>query len=302
MNMNMKLLTLSLCSLALVGCEKATSIIGGGVKCDSDISKQIVVETFSKNVSDIAGVRVKELIETENITVDMGKLRSALQQISFNVTNVRTNNSDPNSNKKYCVTDLVVNIPDQMVKDADASRAVYEDNNIAQAAVLSDLSFENNQLKRELEYFVQPTDDGKKVFVTLENPDALAFFVRDIAIDSLLKSARQNAAEIAKQEEMKRISEENAAVEEYQSLLVVEAQTKLDKANENLNLVWNATTKDVRDELLAEQKLWLKKRDLECKLDSSNSDNPEVFRLNCEANMTHQRTNELRQKIYYLEP
>ena len=300
--MKMKLIALSLSGLALVGCEKATSLIGGGVKCDSEISKDVVVKTFSKNISDIASDRVKELIEIENLTVDMGKLRSALQQITFNVTSVRTNNSDPNSNKKYCVTEFVVNIPSQMVKDADAARAVYGDNNIAQSAVLSDLSFDNNQLKRELEYFVQPTDDGKEVFVTLENPDSLAYFVRDIAIDSLLKAARQNAAAVAKQAETKRIAEENAAVEEYQNLLIMEAKTNLDQANENLNLVWNATTKDVREQLLAEQRIWLKKRDLECKLESSDSDNPEVFRFNCETNMTNERISDLRRKIYYLEP
>ncbi|MCO8073576.1 lysozyme inhibitor LprI family protein [Acinetobacter lwoffii] len=300
--MKLKVLALTFSMFALAACDKVSTITGSGTKCDSDITKQIVVETFSKNVSDIASTRVKELIETENVTIDMGKLRSTLQQITFNVTNVRTNNSDPNSKKNYCATDFIVNIPTQMIKDADTARAVYEENNIAQAAVLSDLSFENNQLKKEIEYFVQPTDDGKKVFVTLENPDALAFFVRDIAIDSLLKAARQNAAEVAKQEEIKRVAQESAAAEEYQSVLLSEAQSNLDNANENLNLVWNSTTKEIRDQLLSEQRIWLKKRNLECKLESSNTENPEIFRLNCETNMTNERTNELRQKIYYLEP
>ncbi|UIZ58575.1 lysozyme inhibitor LprI family protein [Acinetobacter sp. SCLZS86] len=271
-------------------------------KCDNETAKQLVVESFSKTVGDVAALRVKELVDSENITIDMGKLRSTLQQITFNVNDVRTNNSDPNSNKQYCVTEFVVKIPDQMIKDADAARAIYDENNIAQSAILSDLSFESNQLKKEIEYLVQPTDDGKKVYVTLENPDALAYFVRDIAVDSLVKTARQNAAEVAKQEEIKRIAEESAVAEEYQSVLLSEAQSNLDKANANLNLVWNATTKDVRDQLLAEQKIWLKKRDLECKLESSNTENPEVFRLNCETSMTNERTNELRQKIYYLEP
>ena len=256
---------------------------------------------FLIHLCDIASKRVKELIDTENVTIDMGKLRSTLQQITFNVNDVRTNNSDPNSKKQYCVTEFVVKVPDQMVKDADAARAVYDENNIAQAAVLSDLSFEANQLKKEIEYLVQPTDDGKKVYVTLENPDALAYFVRDIAVDSLVKTARQNAAEVAKQDEIKRVAEEEAAAQEYQSVLISEAKTNLDKANENLNLVWNSTTKEVRSQLLDEQKIWLKKRELECKLESSNSDNPEVYRINCETNMTTQRTSELRQKIYYLE-
>ena len=284
------------------GCDKVQSITGSSVKCDNETAKQLVVESFSKTVGDVAALRVKELVDSENITIDMGKLRSTLQQITFNVNDVRTNNSDPNSNKQYCVTEFVVKIPDQMIKDADAARAIYDENNIAQSAILSDLSFESNQLKKEIEYLVQPTDDGKKVYVTLENPDALAYFVRDIAVDSLVKTARQNAAEVAKQEEIKRIAEESAVAEEYQSVLLSEAQSNLDKANANLNLVWNATTKEVRDQLLAEQKIWLKKRDLECKLESSNTENPEVFRLNCETSMTNERTNELRQKIYYLEP
>lgn len=287
--------------LLVSGCDKVQSIAGGSVKCDDENAKQLVVEGFSKTVSDIASKRVKELIDTENVTIDMGKLRSTLQQITFNVNDVRTNNSDPNSKKQYCVTEFVVKVPDQMVKDADAARAVYDENNIAQAAVLSDLSFEANQLKKEIEYLVQPTDDGKKVYVTLENPDALAYFVRDIAVDSLVKTARQNAAEVAKQDEIKRVAEEEAAAQEYQSVLISEAKTNLDKANENLNLVWNSTTKEVRSRLLDEQKIWLKKRELECKLESSNSDNPEVYRINCETNMTTQRTSELRQKIYYLE-
>ncbi|BFM35727.1 MULTISPECIES: lysozyme inhibitor LprI family protein [Acinetobacter] len=300
--MKFKLLALIGSMFFISGCDKVQSITGSSVKCDNETAKQLVVESFSKTVGDVAALRVKELVDSENITIDMGKLRSTLQQITFNVNDVRTNNSDPNSNKQYCVTEFVVKIPDQMIKDADAARAIYDENNIAQSAILSDLSFESNQLKKEIEYLVQPTDDGKKVYVTLENPDALAYFVRDIAVDSLVKTARQNAAEVAKQEEIKRIAEESAVAEEYQSVLLSEAQSNLDKANANLNLVWNATTKDVRDQLLAEQKIWLKKRDLECKLESSNTENPEVFRLNCETSMTNERTNELRQKIYYLEP
>lgn len=299
--MKLKLLALISCALSLSGCDQVQSITGQSVKCDNDTAKQLVVESFSKTVSEVASQRVKELIASENITIDMGKLRSTLQQITFNVSDVRTNNSDPNSKKQYCVTQFVVKIPDQMVKDADAARAVYDENNIAQAAVLSDLSFETNQLKKEIEYLVQPTDDGKKVYVTLENPDVLAYFVRDIAVDSLLKTMRQNAVEVAKQEEIKRISEQEAAAQEYQSVLLLEAKTSLDQANENLNLVWNATSKEIRAQLLDEQKIWLKKRELECKLSSNETDNPQLHRFNCEANMTTQRTSELRQKIYYLE-
>lgn len=288
-------------SILLGGCDKVQNLTSGAVKCDNEAAKKLVVESFSKVVSDAATERVKSLIENENITIDMGKLRSTLQQVTFNVTNVRTNNSDPNSNKQYCVTEFIVKLPEQLVKDADAAREIYGESNVTQSAVLADLSFEMNQLKKDIDYLVQPTDSGDKVFVTLENSEALAYFVRDIAVDSLIKNARQNAVEVAKQEALQAAADQEATAKEYQSVLVDEAKAKVDAANENLNLVWNATTKEIRDQLLDEQRIWLKKRELECKLESTNVDNSEVARLNCEATMTNQRVNELRQKIYYLE-
>lgn len=288
-------------SILLGGCDKVQNLTSGAVKCDNEAAKKLVVESFSKVVSDAATERVKSLIENENITIDMGKLRSTLQQVTFNVTNVRSNNSDPNSNKQYCVTEFIVKLPEQLVKDADAAREIYGESNVTQSAVLADLSFEMNQLKKDIDYLVQPTDSGDKVFVTLENSEALAYFVRDIAVDSLIKNARQNAVEVAKQEALQAVADQEATAKEYQSVLVDEAKAKVDAANENLNLVWNATTKEIRDQLLDEQRIWLKKRELECKLESTNVDNSEVARLNCEATMTNQRVNELRQKIYYLE-
>lgn len=289
------------CSFLMVGCDKVQSLTGGSVKCGDETAKQLVVETFSKKVTNLSSERVKELIGLENITLDMGKVRSALNDVKFNVNNIRTTNTDPNNKKVYCVTEFVVQLPEAMINDANTSREVYSEKNVAQAAVLSDLSFESNQLKKDIDYSVQPTDDGKMVYVEVENSDALAYFVRDVAIDSLIKSARQSAVEIAQQEEAQRVTEQAANEQEYQNVLLSEAQAKLDNSNKNLNLVWNATTKEVREHLLDEQKIWLKKRNLECKLESTEYDNPEIARINCETNLTTQRTNELRQKIYYLE-
>lgn len=300
--MNFKIPMLLGMTLLLSGCDKVQSVMSSHVACSDEEAKKLVVEAFSKNVSDLASQRVKNLISEENITIDMGKLRAALKQVTFNVNDIRTTNSDPGSKKEYCVTEFVVKIPDQIIKDADISRAVYEQTNVAQSAVLSDLSMEINQIKKDLDYYVQPTDDGKKIYVGLENPDALATFVSDVAVDSLLKAARQNAAELAKQEQLKQEAQQVVDVKEYQAVLIGEAQANLDQANENLNLVWNATTGDVRNKLIDEQRMWLKKRALECKLNSAETDNPEVYRRNCETTMTNQRTNELRQKIYYLEP
>ena len=77
----------------------------------------------------------------------------------------------------------------------------------------------------------------------------------------------------------------------------------IDTANKNLNLVWNAASKETREHLLDEQRLWLKKRELECKLEGNNADygEEEIVRLNCETNKTNYRTQELKSTIYQLE-
>ncbi|MDQ8952726.1 lysozyme inhibitor LprI family protein [Acinetobacter rudis] len=299
--MKLKIMTLLVATALLSGCGKVKQLAAGDARCDSDTSKQMITEVFSKAISDDATNRVKELIENENITIDMGKLRSTLNQITFNVNNVRTNNEDPNSKKVFCVTEFTVKIPDQLIKDADASRTVYGENNVAQDAVLSELNFELNQFKKELEYSVQPTDDKKKIYLALENADSLAAFVGDITVDALAKSARQTAVERAKQEELRQEAQEQADAQAYQNLLVAEAKTNLDTANKNLNQVWNSTTAQVRSQLLDEQRLWLKKRELECRIESAETDNPEVFALNCQTNMTNQRSRELANRIYYLQ-
>lgn len=80
-----------------------------------------------------------------------------------------------------------------------------------------------------------------------------------------------------------------------------DAQTELDDANKRINVVWNATTKEIRDELLPEQRQWLKKRENDCTLESINKEPDikmrEAFKLHCMAEMTDPRTKELAQEI-----
>ncbi len=79
------------------------------------------------------------------------------------------------------------------------------------------------------------------------------------------------------------------------------AQAELNEANKRINLVWNATTKEIRDALLPEQRQWLKKREDDCSLEAvsrePNAKLMEVIKLHCMAAMTDPRTQELAQEI-----
>lgn len=81
-----------------------------------------------------------------------------------------------------------------------------------------------------------------------------------------------------------------------------QAQVRLDEANKRINIVWNATTQDIRAALLPEQKQWLQQRKEDCLLKAVN-EHPddkmmqEAFKLNCMATLTDPRTEELKEKI-----
>ncbi len=66
----------------------------------------------------------------------------------------------------------------------------------------------------------------------------------------------------------------------------------LDEANAKINVVWNATTKQIRTALLPEQRAWLKQRESDCSL--------VVEKINCMTTMTNLRTEILKQKIAVL--
>jgi uncharacterized protein YecT (DUF1311 family) len=72
-------------------------------------------------------------------------------------------------------------------------------------------------------------------------------------------------------------------------------------------VIWNAASSDFRKKTLPEQRIWLKEREVDCKLkgDSLGAEVPaasrEVIRLKCEVQMTEARSLALKDKIAALE-
>ena len=54
--MKFKLLALIGSMFFISGCDKVQSITGSSVKCDNETAKQLVVESFSKTVGDVAAL------------------------------------------------------------------------------------------------------------------------------------------------------------------------------------------------------------------------------------------------------
>lgn len=298
-------LILGALALSLSACNKIPGV-GSNAGCDDASTKELTQTTFIKNLTDDAVSDLKDMAQ-QNRTIDLGKLRGEIKNLTINLKDIRTNNTDPNSKKNFCTAKLTVNIPTKLVQEADESRNIYNSQNVNQQAITMDLQFDNFVLDYDLDYSVQSTDDGKTVYVNLDNPDTPVEFIKSIILDALQKSIRQNEQAMAQQEQQERLAaeqqeamERQQAMSEYQQLRITEAKSNVDSANNQLNIVWGALSKDTRNELIDGQRVWLKKRDLECKLNSEGDTNEEkdVSRMNCEVNMTNTRTQELKAYAY----
>jgi len=89
---------------------------------------------------------------------------------------------------------------------------------------------------------------------------------------------------------------------EDSELSQAKAKDELDEANKRINIVWNDTTKEIRDALLPEQRQWLKQREDDCALQAVNKEANDMMlqqaiKFGCMAAMTDPRTEELKQKI-----
>lgn len=312
-------IVISLTMLALSSCSQLGM---SSTECGSDDSKQLVISVIQDELNKKSLARLKDMLNEGVTGVDLSKVRALNQQITFSLDDVRTNHNDAQSKKKLCVAVLNAKLNPNMLNEANSSRAMIDENTIQDFALMTDIPFEQSKLSYNLEYSVQPTDDGKKIYAEVSNANVAVNFLQQVIEDVLLKPLRHNyqleqvqanqqaeqeqaaAAEQAAAEQAAAAAQEAEAAAQYSSdqqayaqLQIDEAKQNLDKSNEKLNLIWGAISKDLRAQLLDNQRAWLKKRQLECRLSSVDADNREMARLNCETRMTNQRTAQLQQAM-----
>lgn len=316
-------LLLAALALPLSGCDKARSLIGdaSGPNCNSEDSKTLVRDLLQQQLNEQGMAQLRNLIQQGETNPGASALRAAANQIQIQIDDVRTSRNDPQSSKKFCAAQLTLTLPPNLLNDANQSRQYSQSNSVQDSAVLNNLNLDGTRMRHELEYAIQPTDDGKKIYAEVSNSAALTQFVSEILVDALRKPALQASALAEQQQAQQEASaaaaeaaaaaaaaaqqsaQQQADQAAYQALQQAEVQQQLDTANKQMNLVWQATSRWVRSQLLADQRVWLKKRELECRLNSAEAapDQQELQRLRCETQVTQQRIPTLRSQIESLE-
>ena len=165
--MNKKYLSTLIFTTAIVlnGCNDAgkPTATCSGIESQKLVGK-IITEGADKSLSD------SRYNDTGEFIFDKAKIRASLEQVKFEIESIRTLKEDPNSTKKFCSGVVKMTIPTNVLSDADKAREMIHKPKISQYARELNIDDSINVFtKKDVEYSVQPTDDGKELYVELES-------------------------------------------------------------------------------------------------------------------------------------
>ncbi|QPI75375.1 DUF1311 domain-containing protein [Sphingobium sp. Cam5-1] len=290
---------LLLASACLAGCGNVGSPFGEKLSCSSaagqDTTISIIKDEVEKTI--FAGSQ-----EAYGAVISKSKIRAALDQIKFLIEDVRTSKEDPNSTKKFCTGKLKIVFPDAMITDADKTRELQGVNKVSELADNSGAEREANAFTMDIDFNVQPTDDGEKVYSELENADAAPTFVSAILGGHLGYKMVQQSHQQEQQQTQLAEQQEQAALTEQKQATLGEAKAEFDLSTQTINAIWGSIPSDQRDQILSLQRAWIKKKTADCKVEAAQASldpaERESTRLRCEARMNNERSGQLRRFTY----
>jgi uncharacterized protein YecT (DUF1311 family) len=229
--------------------------------------------------------------------IGSSKIRAAIADLKLIVENIRTTKEDPNSTKKFCTGNLKVVFGTQDFTDADKTREIAGMPNVSSAADSAGIDKGVDYLKSDLDYSVQPTDDGSKVVAEFDAADGKLDLFGEVLAASLLRPILENR---------QRIDQENTALAEKQAqdalnaaneAAIEQASVTRKSADQALMAVWNSLDTDTKHALLPEQRAWIKRKDTSCKVQglqsSTDPTEQQVATQNCVTQETQSRIYQL---------
>ena len=289
--------------LVLSGCGKPVA------KCTSEEGIELVGQIVSEQAEKILA---ENKFDDGTFMFDKAKIRATLDKIQITIESIRTSKEDPSSTKVFCEGEIKLIIPADMLNSAEKGKELSGGPKLSKYAESLGFDSNANAFSKKIEYNVQPTDDGKKIFAELENVAPMADLLDEVVAAALLKpllesrKAEQAAQEIrfkvgqaAQDEQLKAEQAQQLAEQKQANLGQAQADNAL--ANQTINEVWKLLPENVRQLLLIQQRAWIKKKEIDCKLEaagkSTDTMERETARLICDSNVTNARINELRQQL-----
>lgn len=265
------------------------------VQCTADSAQTPVVDIIKEQLE--ASI-AKDMRGANNGRVaSLSKIRAAIAQLAISIEDIRTSKVDPNSTKRFCAGTLRVRFPSDTLADADKARSAAGLNSVSDLADNSDVERHAESFTTSIEFNVQPTDDGSKVFAETESGNNLFRFATELLASALMRGAVEDSQREAQQAAQQQSAEQDAAASEQRNANLASARTENQLATQTVAAVWRAIPGDTRTRLLPLQRAWIRKKNADCAVEaasaSTDATEREAARLVCDTRLTQERINAL---------
>ena len=276
---------------ALMGCSQ---LWGVSTSCSGPDASSVTLDIVRDQIRKLASQT-----DDDSPALSKSKIRATVQQLALTLEDVRTSKDDPNSTKQFCTGQLKLVAPAEMVADASDTREMAGLNSIEDLAENANVEANANAFTADLEFNVQPTDDGEKIYAQVESGvEAIAFFA-ELVKDHLLKTAVADAKAEQDRIAAEQTAAQTAATNEQWVASLDEAKAENKLAVDSINAIWKAVPADARTRMLAVQRAWQRRKDATCRLEAASNATSEnemqLAKLRCDTREQNARAQELKQ-------
>ncbi len=282
--------------MILSACGKLPAGFGGGTDCSTPEGHEAVFNAIREQVE--ADLSSSEWSVEGFRPPSKSKIRAALEQVKFSLIDVRTSKEDPDSTMKFCVGDVKATFPTEMIEQANKSLSLNNQTSISTAVENSDAKRMANSISIAIDYNIQPTDDGKKIFAEIEDHERVTNLVNLIVWGHLYNRQITQSAIETQQAEAAAQAEQESALAASRSASLEEAKATHALSDQALTAIWTAIPQEQRNQLLPLQRAWIKKKTADCRITAASASieptEKETARLHCEARQNQERSDMLR--------
>ena len=257
---------------SLSACGNA-GLSGAAADCGSEDALQAVDALFKEELQYTLQSNLAD--QSELGSYDAAALEDAVGGVILALRDVRTSQNDPDSTRLACKATLAVDISDAVEREANEVRIMAELGTVREAANRHRLKNRGGSYTSDFNYFVQPTDNGDKLFAEINTDAAPLKFLAEV-IGSYMLADEIREAKIA---EDQALAEERRVEREMQNAYEAEGAASLNTAeverqlaSEAIQATYRAMPRSAQDSIEELHSAWVKQMNAQCAADAAGSD------------------------------
>lgn len=275
---------LGLLALKFLKPKHEEQAITASVSCsDPEVIKKVRAD-LANDIQKQVGLNIQTTILDNHNSYNEEALNTIFKVMKVKAANSRVQDQQSSSGTLTCATTIAVVLPTHVYTEADEYQTLEPDGceedcgstRYAQRAADANLEFDGSRVTQaSLTYVLQQDTEGK-LLVQIENFDPIKTFVTNAIVNAMdLPNAEQRniQSQANNQRDEEQSQEKRNLVTQAMDIRLKEVTNDYEKVNNQLNNIWQKAGSATTQLILDEQRDWLKKRDIDCQIESEK--NPE---------------------------